>query len=137
MDSIHLLSNKIKAIKAVITKEFWVTVAVLTIISICSFIGGFLIGKGSQERPAEDPVLIYGVNTYNTQKSALSVQNKPINKTQMSSIQSTASYFASKRGKKYYPINCLSSSKLKVENRVYFESAEQAEAKGLSSSDGC
>ena len=137
VDSIHLLSNKIKAIKALTQKGFWVTIIVLTIISICSFIGGFLVGKGSREKTTEDPVLIYGVNTYNQSKSALSVKNKPIGKAQMSSVQSTASYFASKRGKKYYPIQCLSSSKLKAENRVYFENNEEAELKGLSPSDGC
>ncbi len=137
VDSIHLLSNKIKAIKALTQKGFWVTIMVLTIVSICSFVGGFLVGKGSHEKTTEDPVLIYGVNTYNQSKSALSAQNKPINKVQMSSTQPTASYFASKRGKKYYPIQCLSGSKLKVENRVYFENTEEAELKGLSPADGC
>lgn len=137
VDSIHLLLNKIKVIKTLRQKQFWVSILVLTFVSICSFIGGFLIGKRNHKNIIENPVFIYGANTYDQQKSAVLVKNKQINNTQIGVTQSNASYFASKRGKKYYPIECLSGSKLKVENRVYFENTQEAELKGLLPSDGC
>lgn len=43
-----------------------------------------------------------------------------------------ARFVASKRGKKYYPIGSASAEALTPQNRIYFETAEQAEQAGYS-----
>lgn len=46
-------------------------------------------------------------------------------------------FVASKNGTKYYPINCKSVSRIKEENKIYFESAEEAEKGGLELTTSC
>ena len=46
-------------------------------------------------------------------------------------------YFASSRGKKYYSVGCSAGKTIKQENRVYFETSEEAEAAGYTLSSSC
>lgn len=49
----------------------------------------------------------------------------------------TGNIVASKDGKRYYYPNCGGINRIKPENRIYFETKEQAEAKGLTLASGC
>jgi len=49
----------------------------------------------------------------------------------------TGKIVASKNGKRYYYPNCGGINRIKLENRIYFETKEQAEAKGLTLASGC
>lgn len=49
----------------------------------------------------------------------------------------TGNIVASKNGKRYYYPNCGGINRIKPENRIYFETKEQAEAKGLTLASGC
>jgi hypothetical protein len=44
---------------------------------------------------------------------------------------------ASKNGKRYYYQSCNGVNRIKPENRIYFDTKEQAEAKGLTLASGC
>jgi len=44
---------------------------------------------------------------------------------------------ASKNGKRYYYKNCGGVNRIKTENRIYFETEQQAESKGLTLASGC
>lgn len=46
-------------------------------------------------------------------------------------------YVASKNGAKYYPIDCSSANRIKAENRVFFDSAAEAERAGYGESQQC
>lgn len=46
-------------------------------------------------------------------------------------------YFASKRGKKYYPFGCSAGKSIKEENRIYFASEAEAKSKGYTISTSC
>lgn len=46
-------------------------------------------------------------------------------------------YFASKRGKKYYPFGCSAGKSIKEENRIYFADESSAKAKGYTLSSNC
>lgn len=46
-------------------------------------------------------------------------------------------FVASKNGSKYYPIDCKSAESIKEENRVFFGTAEEAEASGKTKSTKC
>ncbi len=47
------------------------------------------------------------------------------------------SFFASSRGTKYYPAGCSAGKSLKLENRVYFATREDAEKAGYTLSSSC
>ncbi len=47
------------------------------------------------------------------------------------------SYFASKKGKKYYSIGCSAGKTIKQENRIYFQSSAEAEKAGYTISSSC
>lgn len=51
--------------------------------------------------------------------------------------ESKFKYLASKSGTKYYPIGCKSANRIKPENRVYFNSVDEAEEEGLTLAAGC
>ena len=46
-------------------------------------------------------------------------------------------FFASSRGSKYYPFGCSAGKTIKQENRVYFDTEEQAIEKGYTKSSSC
>jgi hypothetical protein len=46
-------------------------------------------------------------------------------------------YFASKRGKKYYPSDCSAGKTIKMENRIYFATEADAIARGFLRSTSC
>jgi|SRR3989344_1740054 len=46
-------------------------------------------------------------------------------------------FFASSRGKKYYPIGCSAGKSIKQSNRIYFETREAAETQGYELSTSC
>lgn len=46
-------------------------------------------------------------------------------------------YFASKRGKKYYPLGCSTGKTIKQENRIYFQTSNEAEKAGFSLASSC
>lgn len=46
-------------------------------------------------------------------------------------------FFASTRGTKYYPIGCSAGKSIKIENRIYFNSAKEAQEKGYQPSSSC
>ncbi len=60
--------------------------------------------------------------------------------TQSNDIKSdsvTGKIVASKNGKRYYYPNCGGINRIKLENRIYFDTNEQAESKGLTLASGC
>ncbi len=46
-------------------------------------------------------------------------------------------FFASSRGSKYYGVSCSAGKNIKVENRIYFNSASEAEGKGYTLASSC
>jgi len=50
---------------------------------------------------------------------------------------SEGAFVASRSGKKYYPSSCGSANRIKPENRVYFNTPSEAEARGLTRSETC
>ncbi|HRH31421.1 MAG TPA: hypothetical protein PK950_02025 [Candidatus Paceibacterota bacterium] len=49
----------------------------------------------------------------------------------------TGAFVASKKGKKYYPVDCAGAKSLSESNRIYFKDAAEAESKGYSLSSSC
>ncbi len=51
--------------------------------------------------------------------------------------ESQFKFLGSKNGTKYYPIGCKSANRIKDENKVYFNSVEEATDGGYSLASGC
>lgn len=69
--------------------------------------------------------------TFSTTTDTGEVNNSTINTSQ------EGAFVASRSGKKYYPSNCGSANRIKPENRVYFKTSNEAEARGLTRSETC
>ncbi len=56
---------------------------------------------------------------------------------QYQSDQQTGSFFASKNGTKVYTAECKAGDRIALENRIFFQTLEQAEALGYGVSNQC
>ena len=88
--------------------------AILLLASSASFGLGFLAG---QEGSGAEPISI--------------TQAPP------ATSSSTALFVASKNSTKYYPIGCAGAGRIAEANKVYFDSAAEAEAFGYQRASGC
>ena len=114
----------------------------ILIIFIVVLVGivSFYLGRLSKES-SQDGLKI----EYKSQEASAigsSEENKPIIELNPSISERTqkdtlGKYFASKRGKKYYPIECSAGKTIKQENRIYFSTTQEAENAGYSLSSSC
>ncbi len=51
--------------------------------------------------------------------------------------ESKGKYVASRNGTKYYPVSCSSANRIHDENRVYFQSSQEAILAGYEASSSC
>ena len=69
------------------------------------------------------------------------LQNQPANVISTQKIENTDSadktFFASNRGTKYYSVGCSAGKTIKQENRIYFNTREEAEKAGYELSSSC
>ena len=98
----------------------------MVIIVVLVGLAGFGLGRLYEEMP--DPVTIQYSNK-SSNDNLLSAEQK----TQTS----TGKIVASKNGTKYYFQDCHGVGNIKEENKIYFQSEEQAIAAGLAKASGC
>ncbi len=60
-----------------------------------------------------------------------------MNSTINNPTTSSKSFFASSRGSKYYPANCSAGKSIKIANRVYFATRDEAQRAGYEPSSSC
>jgi hypothetical protein len=112
------------------------TIAIVILVGISSF----FLGKLSNEASTNSLKIEYtgqeasaiGANKANVDQIRLnpSISEKTNN-------DSRGSYFASKKGKKYYSNGCSAGKTIKQENRIYFSSTTEAENAGFILSSSC
>ena len=110
-------SNKVKDIMVVL---------IVILVGLGSFELGRLSKGGSEGLKIEYGQGGQGASTV----SATSPQNGSISAT-------GKNYFASSKGKKYYPLGCAAGQNLKMENRIYFSTTADAEKAGYTLSSSC
>ena len=108
---------------------------ILTIVLVA--VGSFYLGKMSNSTQSNE-----NVNIVNSKGGRVAGDYKPkdgiiSNKPPLQIEGLEAKYVASKNGKLYYRIGCGSSSRIKDENKVFFESANEAESAGFQASASC
>ena len=60
-----------------------------------------------------------------------------LNEAQNGQKETNGTFFASSKGSKYYSITCSAGKTIKQENRVYFNTREEAEGAGYELSSAC
>ena len=112
----------------------------VVIVVILVGISSFYLGRLSNQSTFHDLKIEYT----GQEASAIGsneAQNGPIslNPSISDKINNNAegSYFASNRGKKYYPNGCSAGKSIKKENRIYFKTTNEAEKAGYTLASSC
>ena|SRR3989344_3836398 len=101
------------------------------ILLIVFFIG---LGLGLLIRPSKPTPIIIDKNV----KIGLPARQEEFSKNSSKSFNFTGgSFVASINGKNYYPEDCPSAKRIKEENMIWFDSAEEAEADGYTPAKNC
>ena len=115
----------------------------IVIIVILVGISSFLLGRLSNQASTNGVKIEYQGQQANTMagNELLKPNESPISLnpsvSEKISNNSRGSYFASKKGKKYYPNNCSSGKNIKQENKIYFQTTIEAEKAGYTLSSSC
>ncbi len=103
---------------------------VLTVIIVILVgLGSFGLGRLSNKPKNE------GLRVEYTDKEASAI--KSINSAQNNLKRPNGIFFASSKGTKYYSLSCSGGKTIKQENRVYFNTREEAERAGYELSSSC
>ncbi|MEN9582242.1 MAG: hypothetical protein RL641_196 [Candidatus Parcubacteria bacterium] len=126
---------------------------ILTILGVA--IASFSLGLKSAQKDDSrvvirtDPSLIVASTTDYTDKTTSTLNKTGRNTESILSVSKNNKpdggatnspglpFVASKKGKKYYPVNCPAAKNLAVTNRIYFKDGADAEAKGYTLSTSC
>ena len=81
------------------------------------------------------------INTSSTHLKPHEFINQPLSESvgdsDPSAVPNGAMFVASSRGKKYYPIWCSAAKSLSPANKIYFNTEDEATAKGYTKSSSC
>ncbi len=112
------ISNYTEKIKQLATSEQGKDIMIVVIVILVG-LGCFALGRMSKESVSEGQ---------NNLKSA-----SPIKQPETSG----RNFFASSKGSKYYSEGCSGGKTIKKENKVYFDTKEEAEKAGYTLSSSC
>ncbi len=124
-------------------KQFWVSEEgkdiLVVLIVILVGLGSFGLGrlsKGSQGAGIRIEYTEAAAQAANSASALIPEENLP-KVSDLTASSLGKSFFASSRGTKYYPAGCSAGKSLKLENRIYFATREDAEAAGYTLSGSC
>lgn len=98
-------------------------------------LGSFELGRLSNKSESTGVKITYP-EALEGQASSIQALSPIKSNTKTSSSQS-GNFFASSKGNKYYSIGCSAGKTIKQENRIYFQTSDQAETAGYSLSTSC
>lgn len=133
MQSIQETAEKIKK------KQGMMALLVLGVLIVILFgLGMFLLGRfsaqngslGNNEVLIEYPPIVANYGAGNQVSVAQTITGSALNGT-------TGQLVASKNGTKYYHLDCGGVSRIKEENKTYFNSIDEAENAGYEPAAGC
>lgn len=128
--SIHTFHNKIKGGAGEGGKTLLI-LGLLVAVAVISFYLGYV---ARAETAQATPVLIECPAEAYIPKGALSGDTS--SKTSLT-LPKSGAYVASKNGTKYYSLDCSGVSRIKEENKIWFDTAESAESAGYSLAVAC
>lgn len=129
------------------TRKLWKHIIVDNTILICMLGGMFLLGRITHKPPNKDvqftnpPEDIHNQlfknssETNQTSNASTSpeekTQEQPTPTTTTTPLKNISKYVASKNGKRYYPIDCSAANRIHEENKIFFDTEEEAQQTGL------
>ncbi len=126
--------EKIKCfIKSNLGKDIWIS-----LIALLVGITAFILGRLSVQDSTGINIQYSGLEATSlsgAERARVFLENNPNLDKSTQTLEKA--FFASKRGKKYYSLECSSGKTIKPENRIYFETAEKAEQSGYQLSASC
>ncbi len=135
-------------IKSFIESEKGKDILIILIIILVG-IASFLLGRLSKEGQNDEFKVIYPNSQANAISGLKEVQNglnlqkttnlsqNPISYKSSDISIPKGNFFASKRGKKYYTLGCSAGKTIKDENKVWFDTGEEAVLAGYELSSSC
>jgi hypothetical protein len=105
------------------------------LIIVLTAISAFGLGRLSAIYDAKAPLVIKNAAEAPASSTTVSVRSS-VN-TKPPATTGAGKYLASKNGQKYYPADCPAASRVSEQNRIWFNSAVEAEQAGLSLSSAC
>lgn len=109
---------------------------IIILIIILVGLGSFELGRMSKNKPENLSNIDFSSQTSNTLNSGENTLLEQKYEFEGVNLEGRA-YFASKRGSKYYPFGCSAGKSIKEENRVYFDTEQEAQKAGYSKSSSC
>jgi hypothetical protein len=109
----------------------------IVVIVILVGLGSFELGRLSKENANSGIRIEYPNQTLNQPANVISSVNTKNIAPKVVSVSKPKIFFASNRGRKYYPLGCSAGKTIKQENRIYFDSREEAERAGYELSSSC
>lgn len=103
------------------------------IIIILVGVGAFELGRLSNTDGSSGLKIEYS----NDEKANAIKSVENINYLNLEKQVKIKNFFASKKGSKYYSLSCSGGKTIKEENRVYFDTREEAEGAGYELSNSC
>ena len=98
-------------------------------------IGSFGLGRLSVEWPKKDPITITQQDEGNMEQEKIDVNGNESITAATSTVK--GKYVASRSGKYYYAPWCGGALRIKEENKVWFETKEDAEKRGYKPAANC
>jgi hypothetical protein len=123
---IRYFRNKINILETYLTRRDILIIIVIVSVSITSFALGFHAGD---QKPV--PVVTVKDNSCIAPVTQASIANGE------SLAQGNSTIVASKNGSRYYFVWCSGASRIAPQNRMYFETIQEAEKKGYTKASGC
>ena len=125
-------------IKYFISSEQGKDILTILIIILVGF-GSFGLGRLSKNNPKETFKLENSDISANVLKSIESpkLSNFKPNISQKNEVSINKNFFASSRGKKYYPVGCSAGNSLSEANKIWFSTGEEAQQAGYELSKSC
>ncbi len=139
--SIHNLPKKIKSSLTLWfekVKEYNYQILIISVL-VTSSISAFVLGYFSRGQGVSGSTVIISCEQ-NSSSTYKNTQNLDLSSSSDNSIlpsKDLGNFVASGSGKKYYPINCTMANKIKISNRIYFKSEQDAINAGYSRALNC
>lgn len=130
--SIATLAKKGKYLLTRVPSHAYI-VAVLILASTLSFMLGIALGKDLERQAIGLQITSFEMTKQESAKEALEATKA----SPEALPQEGGGYVASKNGTRYYLPWCGGVSRIKEENRVWFQTKEEAEARGLTPAKNC
>jgi hypothetical protein len=109
----------------------------LTLVIISVSVGSFLIGRSSISVETSPRFTMNDIPDATKEQIRAAVTPGDDVFVEMSETQGKTTIFGSKSGTKYYFSWCSGASRVKLENRVYYQSEQEAKSAGRSVASGC